>query len=100
MAGSPAGIQLAALSTYSTGQRQRHLRISPLPCRLLERGLKIGALVGLLVWLGADLVLYGLFEFTTLIGVLADSASAIVQYGVAGAAIGAVAGMGAKATAA
>jgi len=55
-------------------------------------GLKTAALVGFLIWLGADMILFGLMEYTTLGGALMDSVGAIVQYGLAGAAIGAVSG--------
>lgn len=60
-------------------------------------GLKTGAIVGLLFWLGGDMILFAVFEFGTLTGALADTVLATVQYGLAGAAIGAV---GAKSTAA
>jgi hypothetical protein len=60
-------------------------------------GLKAGALIGLTLWLGVDLILYGVFEFTTLTGALTDTTLATVQFGIAGAAIGAVSGKGAAA---
>lgn len=60
-------------------------------------GLKTGAIVGLLLWLGADMILFGVFEFATLTASLADTVLATVQYGLAGAAIGAVAAKSATA---
>jgi hypothetical protein len=61
-------------------------------------GLKTGALLGVLVWLGADLILYGVFEFSTLTGALADAALSALVWGAAGAGVGALAGKeGAKA---
>jgi hypothetical protein len=57
-------------------------------------GLKTGALVGFLVWLGADLIIYANFNFWTLTGTLTDSVVEIFRTGIAGAAIGAVVGGG------
>jgi hypothetical protein len=57
----------------------------------LVGGFKTGAIVGLLLWLGADMILFSLVEYTTAAGGLADAALAVVQYGIAGAAIAAVA---------
>ena len=61
-------------------------------------GLKTGAIIGFLVWFGADMILYAILGsgFATLAGGLADSVLATVQYGVVGAAIGAVLGRGAQ----
>jgi hypothetical protein len=59
-------------------------------------GGRIGALVGFLVWFGADTIIYGVFEYATLAAMLADSALSTLVYGVAGAAIGAVAGKGTR----
>lgn len=56
----------------------------------LTGGLKTGALVGLLLWLGGDMILFAVFEFATLTGALTDTVLAAVQYGLTGAAIGAV----------
>lgn len=53
-------------------------------------GLKVGAIVGFLLWFGADMILFAVFEFSTLSGALTDSVLATVQYAVAGSAIGAV----------
>lgn len=53
-------------------------------------GLKTGAIVGLLFWLGVDMILFGVFEFAALPGTIADIVLATAQYGLAGAAIGAV----------
>jgi hypothetical protein len=54
-------------------------------------GLKVGAVVGFLLWLGADLILYGVYEYATLAAVLADAVISAVPYGAAGGAIAAVA---------
>lgn len=56
----------------------------------LMGGLKAGAIVGFLVWFGGDMILFAVYEFATLPGALMDSVLATVQYGLAGAAIGAV----------
>jgi hypothetical protein len=57
-------------------------------------GLKTGALVGFLFWLGADLIFYANFNFSTLTGALADSVVELIHWGIAGAAIAAVNGGG------
>ena len=57
-------------------------------------GLKTGALVGFLFWLGADLILYAHFNFSTLTGALADPVVELIHWGIAGAAIGVVSGGG------
>ena len=57
-------------------------------------GLKTGALVGFLLWLGADLVIYATFNFSTLTAALADPVVELIRWGIAGAAIGAVSGGG------
>lgn len=54
-------------------------------------GLMTGALVGVLIWLGVDMILYSLMEYSTLQGAITDAALSVVQYGVAGAAIAALA---------
>ena len=46
------------------------------------------------------MILYSVFDFTTLSGALADSVAAAVQYGLAGAAIGWLASRGSAAPAA
>lgn len=57
----------------------------------LAGGFKTGAILGLLIWLGADMILFSLTEYSTAAGGFADAALAIVQYGITGAAIAAVA---------
>ena len=57
-------------------------------------GLKTGALVGFLFWLGGDLIIYANFNFSTLTGALADPVVELIRWGIAGAAIGAVSGGG------
>lgn len=61
-------------------------------------GLKTGAVLGLLLWFGADMILYALMEYSTLAGAIGDSIGAAVQYGVAGAAVGMAAGKSPEAT--
>jgi hypothetical protein len=58
----------------------------------LVDGLKTGALLGFLVWFGVDIMLFGVWNVSTLPGVFADSILELVRTGVAGAAIVAVAG--------
>jgi hypothetical protein len=64
--------------------------------RTAVEGLKLGALVGALVWLGADLILYGIYEYATLTGALADAILSAVPFGAAGAAVSAVTTKGGK----
>lgn len=51
---------------------------------------KTGALVGLLAWGAANLIMYGAYEIYTLTGHIADIAVTMVRAGVAGAVIGMV----------
>ena len=55
-------------------------------------GFKTGALVGFLFWLGADLLIYANFNFSTLNGAVADAFVELLRTGLAGAAIVAVTG--------
>jgi len=60
----------------------------------VAEGFKTGAIVGLLLWGGVDFIFYGYFNFSDLIGTLADPALEIVRFGVTGVVITAVGGMG------
>jgi len=55
-------------------------------------GLKIGATVGFLVWLGVDFIHYGWFNLSNLTATIADPALEIVRTGIVGAVIGGVLG--------
>ncbi len=65
----------------------------------MAEGFKTGAIVGLLLWGGVDFIFYGYFNFSDLIGTLADPALEIVRFGITGVVITAVGGMGGGATA-
>ena len=63
-------------------------------------GFKTGATLGFLFWLGADLLIYANFNFSTLTGSVADAFVELLRTGLGGAAIAAVtAGGGAGAVA-
>ena len=51
-------------------------------------GLKTGALVGLMVWVGVDLALYANFEFVTIASLVTDPVIECVKFAAAGAAMG------------
>lgn len=63
-------------------------------------GFRIGATVGFLLWLGVDLLLISMVEYSTAAGGFADAALAIFQYGITGALIAALAKGGSAARAA
>jgi hypothetical protein len=64
-------------------------------------GFKTGATLGFLFWLGADLLIYANFNFSTLTGSVADAFVEMLRTGLGGAAIAAMtAGGGASAAAA
>jgi len=54
----------------------------------LGGGIRVGAIVGFLLWLTADLISYGSTNATTLTAVLVDAVAAAVHGGIGGAAIG------------
>jgi len=60
-------------------------------------GFKIGALVGLLLWGGVDLILYSNFNFATLTAASADIVLETIHNAIAAAAIAAVVGKSASA---
>ena len=53
-------------------------------------GFKTGATLGFLFWLGADLLIYANFNFSTLTGSVADAFVELLRTGLGGAAIAAV----------
>ncbi len=55
-------------------------------------GLKIGALVGFLMWFGADFIFYGIFNISNLTLTIADSLLELIRAGISGAVIAAVLG--------
>ena len=59
-------------------------------------GLRIGATVGFLMWVGVDFIFYGLMNLSNLAATMTDPLLEIVHGGLAGAAIAAVAGKAAK----
>ncbi len=52
-------------------------------------GAKVGAVVGMLVWMTADFTLYGLQNVNNLTGTIADTALELVRGGICGAVIAA-----------
>jgi len=57
-------------------------------------GFKTGATLGFLFWLGADLLIYANFNFSTLTGSVADAFVEMIRTGLGGAAIAAVTARG------
>jgi hypothetical protein len=57
-------------------------------------GFKWAGVIGFMVWLGVDMILYGNSNLGTLTGMLVDPVLELVRWGVAGAAIAWVLGMG------
>ena len=53
-------------------------------------GLKIGAIVGFLVWFGVDLIFYGNFHLSKLAATMVDPILELVRTGIAGAVIAGV----------
>lgn len=74
----------AALLTLAVGSRVRSSTIA--------EGFKIGAIVGFLVWLGVDFILYGVQNVSNLSATVVDSLLGMVPAGIAGAVIAAVLG--------
>jgi hypothetical protein len=77
-------LSLAALVTLAIGSRAG----SP----TIGGGLKIGALVGFLVWFGVDFIHYGITNVSNLTATLVDPLLEIVRNGIVGAVIAAVLG--------
>ena len=74
----------AALLTLAVGSRVRSSTIA--------EGFKIGAIVGFLVWLGVDFILYGVQNVSNLTATVVDALLGIVPAGIAGAVVAAVLG--------
>jgi hypothetical protein len=55
-------------------------------------GLKIGAIVGFLMWFGADFIHYGIASISNLTATIADSLLELIRAGISGAVIAAVLG--------
>lgn len=58
----------------------------------IMEGIKIGAIVGFLVWLGVDFIRYGLENIFNLTGAIVDPLLESVHWGIAGAVVAAVLG--------
>ena len=74
----------AALLTLAVGSRVRSSTIA--------EGFRIGAIVGFLVWLGVDFILYGVQNVSNLTATVVDALLGIVPAGIAGAVVAAVLG--------
>ena len=75
----------AALITLGVGTRKQ-------PGSLVE-GIKVGAVVGFLIWFTADFTLYAIQDVNNLTGTIADSLLEAVRGAITGAAIAVVVGM-------
>jgi hypothetical protein len=56
----------------------------------IVEGLKVGAIVGFLMWFGADMIIYGVWNLSNLTAAIADSLLELVRGGIGGAVIAAV----------
>ncbi len=74
----------AALLTLAIGTRAGSATI--------VEGLKIGAIVGGLMWFGADMIIYGIWNVSNLTAAIADSVLELIRAGIGGAVIAAVLG--------
>ena len=77
-------LSYAALLTLAIGTRARSVTI--------VEGLKIGAIVGFLMWFGADFIFYGIFNISNLTLTFVDSLLELIRGGITGAVIAAVLG--------
>ena len=75
-------VSYAALLTLAIGTRGGSATI--------VEGLKIGAIVGFLMWFGADFIIYGFQNVSNLTATIADSLLELIHGGIAGAVIAAV----------
>ena len=75
---------LAALVTLAVGSCARASTIG--------EGCKIGAIVGFLVWFGADFILYGIGNVSNLTATIVDPLLEIIRTGIGGTVIAAVLG--------
>ncbi len=77
-------LSYAALITLAIGTRAGSATI--------VEGLKIGAIVGGLMWFGADMIIYGVWSVSNLTAAIADSLLELIRAGISGAVIAAVLG--------
>ena len=77
-------LSYAALLTLAIGTRAGSATI--------VEGLKIGAIVGFLMWFGADFIHYGIANISNLTATIADSLLELIRAGISGAVIAAVLG--------
>ena len=75
-------LSYAALITLAIGTRAGSTTI--------VEGLKVGAIVGFLMWFGADMIIYGVWNLSNLTAAIADSLLELVRGGIGGAVIAAV----------
>ncbi len=77
-------LSYSALITLAIGTRAGSTTI--------VEGLKVGAIVGFLMWFGADLIIYGVWNLSNLTATIADSVLETIRAGIGGAVIAAVLG--------
>ncbi len=77
-------LSYSALITLAIGTRAGSTTI--------VEGLKVGAIVGFLMWFGADLIIYGVWNLSNLTATIADSVLETIRAGISGAVIAAVLG--------
>ncbi len=77
-------LSYAALITLAIGTRAGSTTI--------VEGLKVGAIVGFLMWFGADLIIYGIWNVWNLTAAIVDSLLELVRGGIGGVVIAAVLG--------
>ncbi len=77
-------LSYAALITLAIGTRAGSTTI--------VEGLKVGAIVGFLMWFGADLIIYGIWNVWNLTAAIVDSLLELIRGGIGGAVIAAVLG--------
>ncbi len=75
-------LALAALVTLAIGSRSGSLKVVD--------GLKVGAVVGFLVWFGVGFIFYGALNIRNLTATIVDPLLEIVRTGIGGAVIAAV----------
>ena len=75
-------LSYAALITLAIGTRAGSATI--------VEGLKIGAIVGGLMWFGADMIIYGVWNAANLTAAIADSLLELIRAGISGAVIAVV----------
>ncbi len=77
-------LSYAALLAFAIGTRAGSTTI--------VEGLKIGAIVGFLMWFGADFIFYGIFNISNLTLTFVDSLLELIRAGITGAVIATVLG--------